>query len=94
MKPEEKENKRSLNMQFQFCLAVYLRSEYESDKDKASNLYSEWGGVEFSNSWQAGIDHGKEICKKNPEYICVLIDRMSRKQPLEIKADGKELENV
>jgi hypothetical protein len=80
----ETEERKSTRLDFQFCCAVYVRSEYESNPNKASNLYSDHGGVEFSNSFKSGIEHARGIVKQNPEYLCVVIDLLNRKKPIVI----------
>jgi len=83
-KIELEDDQKPTHLDFQFCVAVYLREEYLKDKTKTSNLYSDWGGIEFGNSWKSGVQHAKDIVKKNPEYLCVVIDKMNRKKPLEV----------
>lgn len=77
---------RHTHLDWQFCIAVYLKTD---NKETQSHLFSEWSGIEFGNSWKAGIERAKQICAKNPEYMCVLIDRMNRKKPLDITNDLK-----
>jgi hypothetical protein len=72
------DNRKNTHLDYQFVVAVCLRDESKT------HLYSDWGGIEFGNSWKAGIEHAKEIVKKHPDYLCVVIDRLNRKKPLEI----------
>lgn len=83
------EEEKSTHLDSQFCLAIYLTSELTELGAKAGNLYSEWGGIEFGNTWSSGIARANEIVNKNPEYTCILIDRMNRKKPLEINQTTK-----
>lgn len=75
------DERKHTQLDFQFHLSIHVRHEYLATGD--GHIYSEWGGVEFDNSWKGGIKRAKEIVHKNPEYLCVLTDRMNRKKPLE-----------
>lgn len=74
---------RPTQMDFQFQVLIYDRAEYLKDKGNG-HVHTEWGGVEFGNSWTSAIQHAKQMVEKDPRYLCVVHDRMNRKTDVEL----------